>query len=121
MELIIALPDSSPKQQIILLKNHIDRTIIDGITGTEIERATYIDGQLGIGDLLNSISAVIQAAEQPLLQLVVCLQKFVDNYRTEITITNGSGKSLNIKSGKKIDQDAMKSIVNDYLQNSANP
>jgi len=42
----------------INLKNFIDRASIEGVAETEIEKVPHGDGQMGVGDLLNSMNII---------------------------------------------------------------
>ena len=91
MEIKILLPEDGPQEGIINLKNFIDRAGIPGMELTEIERGPHLEGQMGAGVLLNSIATIISAATDPLVELVKCLQRYVDNYRTKIIIPTKDG------------------------------
>ena len=110
MELKIVLPEENSRQGIIHLKNFIDQTSIDGIEETEIERAVHQGDQMGAGDILGSIKTVIEAAEKPLVELVKCLQKYVDNYRTVITIPTQNG-NIELKHGRSMSPEQLQAIV----------
>jgi hypothetical protein len=110
MELQIVLAEKS-NQGIINLKKFIDKASIDGVEETEIERGTHKEGQMGAGDILNSIKTLIEAAEKPLVELVKCLQKFVDNYRTEITIPTKNGERIVLSHGRSMKAEELKEIV----------
>jgi hypothetical protein len=110
MELVISLPEKDSRQSIINLKNYIDRASIEGVEGTIIERAVHANGEMGAGEILGSIKAIIQAAEKPLVELVKCLQKFVDNYRTVITIPTKNG-NIELKHGRSMTAQQLKELV----------
>ena len=110
MEITILLPKDSSKEGIIQLKEFIDRASIPGINKTEIQRAPVVEGQMGIGDILNSIRAIIGAATDPLVELVKCLQKYADNYRTEITIPTSNGNII-ISHGRSMKTEQLKKLV----------
>jgi hypothetical protein len=111
MELHILLPEEESKKGVINLKNFIDRASIDGVTETEIDRKTHTDGQMGAGDILNSVKMLIEAASGPLIELVKCLQKYVDNYRTEITIPTKSGEKITLSHGRSMKAEELKDLV----------
>jgi len=110
MELNIILEDEN-KQGIINLKNFIDKASIDGLEDTEISREVHGDGQMGAGAILSSIVTVIDAAEKPLLELVKCLQKYVDNFRTKIKIPDGKGSYIEISHGRSMKPDELKELI----------
>jgi hypothetical protein len=117
MEIKILLPQEQSKQGIIHLKNFIDRESIEGIAGTEIERVEHLPGQMGAGDLLSSIRTTIEAASEPLVQLVKCLQKYVDNYRTVITIPTKNG-DIELRHGRSMKPEELKELVTAIQQNN---
>ena len=119
MELQIILLEEKSKQEAIILKNFIDKTSIDGLDSTEINRSEHKTGQMGAGDILNSIKLIIEAAEQPLIELVKCLQKFVDNYRTEITIPTKNGEKIVLSHGRSMKAEQLQELVV-AIQKSAN-
>ncbi len=110
MEIKILLPDDSPKQGIINLKNFIDRAGIPGVEQTEIERGPHGEGQMGAGILLNSLATIISAATDPLIELVKCLQKYVENYRTKITIPTKDGNIV-LEHGRDMKSEQLQALV----------
>lgn len=110
MELSLVINTPNAQKEIPYLKNFIDRTDIDGIDKTEIERGKHVPGTQGF-EILNSIKLIIEAAEKPLVSLVECLQSYVNNYRSDITITNSKGASLTINVGRSIDKETVKEIA----------
>ena len=64
MNLDIILSDDN-KRGIVNLKSFIDKADIEGIDSTEIKRADHADGQMGAGDILNSVKTIIEAAVSP--------------------------------------------------------
>ncbi len=116
MNLEIRLADSESKTALINLKNFIDRASPEGLLETKISRAESKTGEMNAGDLLNSIKVVIEAASKPLVELVKCLQKYVDNFRTEIIIPHKKG-NITIKYGKKISPAELSELINSILEN----
>ncbi|THH34336.1 hypothetical protein [Neolewinella litorea] len=116
MELKIVLPAEKSKQSIVNLKNYMDKVSIDGVYSIEIDRAEHFSGQLGYGNILNSITTVVEAATEPLVELVKCLEKYVSNYRTVITISTKHGK-VEIKHGRSMSPDELKEVVSSIQQN----
>jgi hypothetical protein len=117
MKLDILL-EGENKQGIIQLKNYLENAGIEGLENTEINRAVHGDGQMGAGDILSSICAIITAAEKPLVELVVCLQKFVDNFRTNIKISDGKGGTIEINHGRSMKPDQVKELIKSIQQNT---
>jgi hypothetical protein len=117
MEIKILLPQEQSKQGVIHLKNFIDRAAIAGIEGTEIERVAHGHDQMGAGDLLNSVKTIIEAASEPLVALVTCLQKYVDNYRTVITIPTKNG-NIELRHGRSMKAEELKELVTAIQQNN---
>lgn len=110
MEIEILLPADSPRQGIISLKDHIDRAGIPGVEKTEIERTPHGEGQMGGGILVNSLVTIISAAAEPLVELVKCLQKYVENYRTKITIPTVHGDII-LEHGRGMKPEQLKELV----------
>jgi hypothetical protein len=80
------------------------------LEAVEIERAPHGDGQMGAGDLLNSIQVLITAASEPLVELVKCLQKYADNYRTRITIPTKNGDII-LEHGRSMKVEQLQSLI----------
>ncbi|HYV91806.1 MAG TPA: hypothetical protein VE978_08485 [Chitinophagales bacterium] len=114
MELSIVLNVSQPEKEITYLKNFIDKQGIEGLNQSEIEKGTHQPGTQGV-DILNSIRVIIEAAEKPLVELVACIQKYVDTYRSDVTLTNSKGASLKINMGRSIDKETLKVIIQMFL------
>lgn len=114
MELQISLPDDAPKQGILNLKEYLDRSGIEGVERTEIETAPLRDGAMGAGELLNSITAIVSAAAEPLVELVRSLHKYAENYRTRLTITSNN-VTINIEHGKSMKTDQLKELMKDLV------
>lgn len=110
MELLIALDSAKPENELKTLKNFIDKQDIDGISKSEIEKGEHEQGTQGI-DIINSIRIIIEAAEKPLVELIDCLQKYVDGYHSKVTIKNSKGATLDIEMGRGIDKETLKIII----------
>ena len=115
MKLDLILTDDN-KQGIINLKSFIDRAGIEGVESTDIERTIHEDGQMGAGDLLNSVKTIIEAAEKPLTELVKCLLQYVRNYRTEIRIPTKNGDII-LSHGRSMKPEQLKEIVSSIALN----
>lgn len=115
MELSLTIDSPNPQNQIPYLKNFIDKQGIDGVQKSEIGTGEHVAGTQGGLDILNSVKVLIEAAEKPLVELVTCLQKYVDNYRSDIMISNSKGASLKINMGRSIDKDTLKVIIQMFL------
>ena len=116
MELQLLLPDSNPKNELINLKNFIDRASIDGMEITEIARSeqeeiTHTNGQMGAGEIIAAVRTIIEAAAEPLTQLVKCLERYVNNYRTTITIATKKGNEIKLEHGRSMTPEQLKDIV----------
>ncbi len=117
MELSVIVAAAKPQNEIVSLKNFIDKKGIEGITKSEIEKGEHIPGTQGV-DILNSIKLIIEAAEKPLVELIDCLQKYVDSYRSKVTLKNSTGASLEIDMGRGIDKETLRVIVQMFLTKS---
>ncbi len=118
MELSLSVNAPNPQNQLAYLKNFIDKEGIDGVKKSEIETGEHIAGTQGL-DILNSVKVIIEAAEKPLIELVDCVQKYVENYRSDVTISNSKGASLKINMGRSIDKETLKVIIQMFLSENA--
>jgi hypothetical protein len=114
MELQISLPENAPRQGVLNLKEFLDRAGIDGVERTKIDTAPLEEGEMGVGELLNSITAIISAAAEPLVELVRCLHKYAENYRTRLTIT-ANNVTINIEHGKSMKTEQLKELMKDLV------
>ncbi len=117
MELSIAVNSPRPEKEITYLKNFIDKEGIEGVEKSEIEQGQHVSGTQGM-DILNSVKVIIEAAEKPLIELIDCIQKYVDSYHSKVTLKNSTGASLDIDMGRGIDKDTLKVIVQMFLTQS---
>ena len=118
MELSISINTLKPERELSTLKSFIDKQDIDGVSKSEIEEGQHIQGTQGI-DILNSKKVIIEAAEKPLVELINCIQKYVDSYHSKVTIKNSKGATLDIDMGRGIDKDTLKIIVQMFLTETA--
>jgi len=116
MTIEIELPAKEPKTGIINLKNFIDKASLDGVDETAINNAQVKQGEMGPGDMLNSVKVLIEAAHKPLVELIKCLQKYVDNFRTEITIPHKNGNII-LKYGRKMSSEQLNELITSILKN----
>jgi len=117
MELSVIVDSPNPGAEIGTLKKFIDKNDIEGVSKSEIEKGEHVPGTQGL-DVLNSIKLIIEAAEKPLVELIDCLQKYVDGYRSKVTLKNSTGASLEIEMGRGIDKETLKVIVQMFLTES---
>jgi hypothetical protein len=110
MKLSILILDGQTKDLIIMLKKYVDKSSIDGITQNDIDTVKNMEGEMGASDILNSITMIIEAAEKPLVELVKCLQRFVDNYRTKISIPSKNGP-IEIIHGRSMKPEELKEVI----------
>ena len=113
MEIEISLPDATPKQEIINLKNYIERETIDGLAKVNVERVPHGDGQLGIGDLLNTITAIITATAA-IIELIQCVQKYANKFRVKPTISS-KNVTITLEQGKTINPEELKVLLKDVV------
>lgn len=118
MELLISLPEEESKQGVINLKSFIDKASIEGLESAQIGRKVHANDQMGAGDILNSVKLIIEAATDPLVELVKCLQKYVDNYRTIITIPTKDG-NVELKHGRSMKPEELKELVTAIQKNNS--
>ena len=111
MELKIQISDEEELNTIILLKNFIEESLIEGIEKIEIDSAPLSENQMGVGEIFNSITTVIHAASKPLTELVKCLKAFVETFKTEATIKLSNGSEIIIKQRGSLSEDAILRLI----------
>jgi|SRR5690606_20137990 len=109
MKIKILLPEEK-KQGISHLKSFLDRASIAGLYQIEVERAPHDNAHMGAGAILGSISTVIEAANKPLTELVIALIKYVENYRTKITIPTKNGNIV-LSAGRSMTAQQLQELV----------
>ncbi len=119
MELQIVVSKESSVQGAINLKRFIDSASIDGLEKSEVDRSFSNQGEMGTGNLLGSITTLIQAAEKPLVELIKCLQKYVDNYRTTVIIPTTNG-NIELKHGRGMTPEQLQELVVAIQKNNNN-
>lgn len=117
MELHLKMAGDATPRDIINLKQFIDRAAIDGMEGAELERAQPGNNTMGAGDVINSIKMIIEAAEKPLVELVKCLQRYVDNFRTKIIVPTKNG-NITIEHGRSMKPDELKDLIRTIQENA---
>ena len=110
LHLKITLPVDARAEAIINLRKHLKQKGPDKVT-YEIETTKEIKGQQGVGDVLNSIQAVLSASTTPLTALVNCLLEYIHTFNTEIIIGN-----IKIKPGKNFTPDQVTALVHEILK-----
>jgi hypothetical protein len=118
MELKIVLEQENYKNGIVHLKDQLDKAGIAGVLKFDVDRTGSNNNEMGIGDILNSVTGIIHAAEKPLVELVKCLKAYVDNYRTRIRIPQKGGKDIVLEHGRSMTAEQLKDIVVAILQNN---
>ena len=83
----------------IQLKNFIQEDF-PGLIELEIEK--------------DSVSAVVTAAQKPLLELILCLKKYADNYKTVVTIPTRTGE-VKIEHGSSMNKEQLEGFVAEIL------
>lgn len=106
------------KEDLLALKNAIDKKNINGVNKVEVSTQKPKKGEMGAG-ILPALSALIGSATQPLTSLVMVLVEMVKLKRSEIKITGSSGAELYI-SGKVKEKDLHEAIEKFYAQEKAN-
>lgn len=113
MELLITIANGQA-QDLIHLNSFILARSPEGLDNSEIINKPQDAGAMGIGVFLG-IKAIIQSASKPLVELIKCLQKYVDNYRTEIKI-KANGKDIVIKKGRSMSAEELTNLVTEILK-----
>jgi len=113
MEINIVIPESTPRD-LINLNDFILKQSIEGLQDPKIEQVPAGSGEMGPG-IFESIKTLISAASKPLVELIKCLQKYADNYRTEIVIKTPD-KDVTIKKGRAMTADEIQALVTEILK-----
>lgn len=116
MEIIVTLEDQQSQQGVINLKNFIDGASIEGLERNEVLREAPLKGQMGVGQILGSVGLIVEAAEKPLVELVNCLNKYVENYRTTVTISTKSGLKITISHGRSMSAQQLENLIKTILE-----
>lgn len=117
MQLNIMLEDEN-KQGIINLKNFIEKASIDGIEQVDIVRSEHADDQMGAGAILSTITAVFTSSSNPINELIKCLQKYVENFRTHLKIPDGKGGYIEIDHGRSMKPEELKALITSIQKNN---
>lgn len=115
MELQIQLSQEKSTKDIIHLKNFIQQEFSEDLIDINIDRVVPQAGEMGEGAILNSIQTVIIAAQKPFVELIKCLQKYVDNYRTVITISTKQG-DIKLTHGRSMKPEQLQEMVTKILE-----
>lgn len=118
MEIQFSLPEQESPQGIINLKNYIDKAGIEGISETVVLRATHKENEMGAGNILSTLKSYIDAAQKPLTELIKCLQLYVKNYRTEITIPTKNGEKIVLSHGRSMTAEELEKLTISILKNN---
>jgi hypothetical protein len=110
MKIRIAVPEDLSKKNLLHLKSFLERADIEGLDKIDIERKDIRPGQMGFGEVMNSLELIIHAAEKPLVELVGCLKKYVELYQTTIVFDTEDGK-VEIKHGRSMKPDQLEAII----------
>jgi hypothetical protein len=112
MKLIISISEEEELHKIIKLKTFIDAASIEEIENNEINRAPQEPGSLALGEIINSITLIIKAANKPLTELAKSLRDFVATYRTIITLSLPDGREIKIDKGRNLSGEELVAIIN---------
>lgn len=110
MEILILLPHPRSRKEIVELKAFIGKARIEGVEFSKITDLQAEAGAMG-NAVTDSITAIIHAAQKPLVELIKCLQKYVDLFRTEIHITTKNGDEIQIKVGRRMTAAEIQHII----------
>jgi len=113
MELELFLPGESSKQSLGVLIDYIEKASVESLKHAQISTGPWGNsaGEMGGPAMLNSITLLIHAAQKPLVELVKCLQKYVDNYRTKITISTKDGESIVLEHGRSMTPEQLTKLI----------
>jgi|GEM_PF-6013396 len=115
MKVLVSLSEEKSIQDLSHLNSYISSRGIEGLEENYMIETEKKEGEMGVGNFLGSISTIIEAAEKPLVELVKCLQIYVSNYRTVITIPTKHG-DIKIDGGRKYSAQDIKEIVGEILE-----
>lgn len=109
---------NTSKEDLMMLKNFIEKKKIDTLKKVEIGTTKPKAGQMGPG-IASALSALLSSATGPLQTLAEALVEIVRLKRSEIRITGVSGAEICI-SGKVKEKDLKDAIEKFYIQEKAN-
>lgn len=85
----IVIEDENMESLAVALKEHLSASHVPGIEYIDFKKVDSIKGQMGVGEILGSLSVVIKAANEPLTELAKSLRDFVQSFRTNVEIRKG--------------------------------
>ena len=91
--------------------NEINKVAAEFWVKAEGGKVFAFHGQMGAGIIISSIVTLIEAAEKPLIELVKCLQSYVDNFRTTIKVPDGKGGYIEISHGRSMKPEQLKDLI----------
>jgi hypothetical protein len=110
MELSVTLNGNNHPNELLTLKTFIKRAGIDGLEDVDLARGT---------GPLDALRTSLKKAEKPLADLVRCLQKYADNYRTRVVVKAAGGKDYTLENGKGLRLDQLNEMVESLLKQGA--
>jgi len=118
MKIFIEFEDKDvKKEQLLHLKNYLNKLKIDELEDVQIETTQPKNGEMGLG-LLNKLSALIIGTQGPLTKLAEALVKYVENMQTTIKLKNANGEELAITA--KMKKDSIDMILEKFFEESEN-
>ena len=104
-----AVENSESLQHLLkYLETHIFSDEITLDAGKSVQE----DGAMSTG-IVSSIVAIVNSVNEPLVELVKCLQEYIKLFKSEITITNSKGEKLAINS-KHLESNDFISLVEKF-------
>lgn len=105
------------QKHLINLREFVEKRNIEGLDMIDLTERQVEEGKMAIGEILSSLTAIISAANNPLTELVKCLQVYIQSFRTSIEIKVGDN-SIKIDSKKPEETEIIVSKILEVLNNS---
>jgi len=115
MNIEIELIGENVERQLIYLKDSLEGSEIEGLAEVQVKQREGNIGEMGIGEITNSLEAIIKAAGAPLTELVKCLQTFIESFKTSLKIKCPNGMEFSIDS-KYLNEKGIPKLVKELLE-----
>lgn len=94
--------------------DYLNRNLPDGVSSPLVEKSVPAEGEMGSG-ILGSVKLILDSINKPLVELVICLRKYVETYKTTLTIPTPNGL-IEIKVNKGMTAAEIESLIVNALR-----
>lgn len=101
------------KEQVLHLKQYIERCSINGIKKLEIAKKDAKQGEMAAGGVLTKLTAFLIGSGGPFTKLAEALVKYVENMRSDIRLVNENGQELVISA--KLKKDDLSELIEQFF------